>query len=277
MGSRRTSILIGALVLGGVAAFLTVNYVRGVERDTAAQNQLVDVLVATGPVQEGTSADEAIASGLLAPGERRRADLPAAAVVRTAEVAGQVATAELGGGEIITTTMFAAEADLSGSKSTILDKGNVAITISLDEAASVAGMLQRGDSVNILANVSADPAAQAGLSKGAVPAGGADYRMAAPSVFVLQDVKVLAVGQQLGGAPAEGEEQATTGSASGLITLQLPPDQAALLASVRNESLHLTLNRPDYEPVSVPFSATLPTFPGERGVSSSAERAGGNG
>ena len=50
MSSRRTLILIGAIVIGGLAAFLTLNYVRGVENENAEENQLVEVLVATGPI-----------------------------------------------------------------------------------------------------------------------------------------------------------------------------------------------------------------------------------
>src|SRR6478752_5443630 len=50
VSSRRTLILIGAVVIGGLAAFLTLNYVKGVESESAEENQLVDVLVAKGPI-----------------------------------------------------------------------------------------------------------------------------------------------------------------------------------------------------------------------------------
>jgi hypothetical protein len=54
---------------------------------------------------------------------------------------------------------------------------------------------------------------------------------------------------------------------SPLVTVQLPPQQAALLAGLRDAELYLTLNRPDYLPVPVPFSNSLPNLPGEDGVS----------
>ena len=73
-----------------------------------------------------------------------------------------MAAVNLSGGEIITSTMFVADTDLTGSKSTSLDKGNVAITISVDEAAGVAGLIQPGDSINILARVAAAPDAEGG-------------------------------------------------------------------------------------------------------------------
>ncbi len=277
MSSRRTLILIGAIVIGGLAAFLTLNYVRGVESENAEQNQLVEVLVATGPIMKGTNADEAIATQLISTDERRRADLPATAIRRNAEIAGQVAALDLNGGEIITSTMFVAETDMTGSKSTSLDKGNVAITIQVDEAAGVAGLIQPGDSINILAKVQ-PPDADAAAAEGLAGEGGA-YQLSSPSVYAFQDVRVLAVGQSLGepvAEGAEGEEVAPAGAGSGLITVQLPPDQAAVLAGVRDASLYLTLNRPDYEPVPVPFAPIVP-LTGEQGVSPYPTTADGNG
>ena len=67
------------------------------------------------------------------------------------------------------------------------------------------------------------------------------------------------------------------GAGSGLITVQLPPDQAALLAGVRTANLYLTLNRPDYEPVPVPFQPIVPGLPGEQGISPYPESSDGNG
>jgi Flp pilus assembly protein CpaB len=269
-------ILIGAIVIGGLAAFLTLNYVRGVESENAEKNQLVEVLVATGPIVKGTSADEAIATQLISTDERRRADLPATAISRNAEIAGQVAALDLNGGEIITSSMFVAETDMSGSKSTSLDKGNVAITIQVDEAAGVAGLIQPGDSINILAKVK-PPDEEAAAAEGLAGEGGA-YQLSSPSVYAFQDVRVLAVGQSLGEPVAEGEEgaEAPAGAGSGLITVQLPPDQAAVLAGVRDASLYLTLNRPDYEPVPVPFAPIVP-LTGEQGVSPYPTTADGNG
>lgn len=272
MSSRRTLILIGALVIGGLAAFLTMNYVRGVENESAEQNQLVEVLVAKGPIAKGTSADDALATEQVAIDKRRRADLPANVVRREAEIAGQVASLDLGGGEIITSNMFVADTDLSGSNSTSLDKGNVAITISVDEAAGVAGLVQPGDSINIMALVEEEDGE--GLTS-AVPdeARPGGYKFPAPAVVAFQNVKVLAVGQSLGEPVAAtegedgGEEQAKpVVENAGLITVQLPPDDAALLAGIRSAGLYLTLNRPDYEPAPIPFFNWLQIFPGEAGL-----------
>ncbi len=61
-----------------------------------------------------------------------------------------------------------------------------------------------------------------------------------------------------------------------MITVQLPPAEAAVLAGIRDASLYLTLNRPDYEPVPVPFSPVVPALPGELGVSPYPEQSAEN-
>lgn len=269
-------------MIGGLAAFLTLNYVRGVENENAEKNRLVEVLVAKGPVTKGTAADDALATEQIAMDKRRAADVPADVVRRDAEIAGQVAAVDLSGGEIITTNMFVADTDLSGSKSTSLDKGNVAISISVDEAAGVAGLIQPGDSINILATV--DNEGEQGLTNsGEVTPGQGGFVFPRPAVYAFQDVKVLAVGKSLGEPVAaaegtEGEAAPTEDEGNtGIITVQLPPEDAAVLASVRDASLYLTLNRPDYEPVPVPFAPWVQNFSGVQGVSPYAGQTDGKG
>lgn len=278
MSSRRTLILIAAIAIGGLAAFLTLNYVRGVENETAEQNQLVDVLVAAGPVAKGQSADSAIAAGQIGIDKRRRADLPSSAITRHADIQGQVAAVGLGGGEVITSQMFAAETDLSGSKSTSIDKGNVAVTITVGEAAGVAGLIQPGDSVNIMAQVSPPDA------DFIVDEGGA-FVPPNRSIYAFQNVKVLAVGTNLGipvastspEAEGEGEAPPPEPVSSGLITVQLPPAEALQLASMRDAGLYLTLNRSDYTEIPSPHTEQIPIYSGIAGVSPYAQTTEDNG
>ena len=80
---------------------------------------------------------------------------------------------------------------------------------------------------------------------------------------------MLAVGQSLGEpvTAAEGEE-APAGPAGGRIR---PDHRAAAARPGRaarrrpDANLYLTLNRPDYEPVPVPFEPIVPDLPGETG------------
>jgi len=284
VSSRRTLILIGAVVIGALAAFLTLNYVRGVENRSDEAAQMVEVVVAAGPIPKGSSSDQAIEGQQLVMEKRRQDELPANPVRRFADIQGQVAAVDLGGGEVITASMFVSPTALTGSKSASLDKGNVAITITVDQAAGVAGLVQPGDNINILAKYCAVAPAGGGgaeggdsgcaLSRNATPGTGV-VGLGTPSSYLFQGVKVLAVGQSLGqpvaAAPAGEGEDATATTAppasSPLITVQLPPDQAQLLATLRDASLYLTLNRPDYQPVPIPFTDSLPALPGETGTS----------
>lgn len=282
MSSRRTLILVAAIVIGGLAAFMTMRYVSGVENESAERNQLVDVLVATGPIGKGQSADEALAAGRVTVDQRRRADLPAAAARRAADIQGQVASVEMSGGEIITTSMFLAETDLSGSKSMTLDKGNVAITIMVSGGAGVAGLVQPGDLINIMAQVEDKPAegesANAGSGAGGLGVDGSGFISSTNSMYAFQAVKVLAVGTRLD-VPQPTAEKAPEASAessseapvdygdTSLITVQLPPDQALKLASLREAGLYLTLNRPDYEPIPSPLTMLVTDLPGLAGIS----------
>lgn len=275
MASRKNLILIAAVLVGALAAFVTLNYVRGVEQSSQKKDETVQVLVAAKPVAKGTKADEALASGQLVAAERRRVDLPVNAVRRNADIEGQVAAVELGGGEVVTTSMFVGATDLSGSKGAALDKGMVAITVQFDPVS--ASLVQPGDSVNILARTCVTGGGECPLISTNLSSSGANV-ISKPATYLFQDVKVLAVDQNLASpdvtAPAaDGETPAAApaaaGAASGRVTVELTPDQAALLASVRDADLYLTLNRGDYVPVPVPPQAGLPALPGQTGASAS--------
>lgn len=266
MSSRRTIILIGAILVGCLAAFLTLNYVRGVEQASNEENQLVEVLVAIGPIPQGTSADEALAVQRIGLAKRRQADLPVGAIRRDAEIEGMSAVMALSGGEIITSNMFVAPQDLTGTKATQLDKGNVAVTIQVDETSGVAGLIQPGDLVNVFVGTSDTSSGEPGTDAATAPTSG--RTLANPHAALFQNAKVLGVGQSLGVPVAAKDENgnpiesAPVGN-TGLITLQLPPEQALLLASMRSAGLYLTLNRPDYEPVPLPLIESMEVLPGE--------------
>ena len=277
MSSRRTLILIGALLLGGLAAFLTLNYVRGVENRVSEDTELIEVVVAQAPVAEGTQASAAIADGSLAVAERARQDVPANAVSRLADVEGEVAAIDLSGGEIVTSTMFAGIQDLTGSRSASLDPGNVAITVNVDSASVSGGLIQPGDRVNLLVRFQRTATA-AGDGEGgegdtgetSLGVGDGGVIIPKPAGYAFQAVKVFAVGTDAGTAvadeSADGEaEGGATENLSTFLTLQMPPEDAALLASVRDAELFASLVPPDYEPRPIEVIGDLPALPGMEG------------
>lgn len=283
MSSRRTLILIGALLVGGLAAFLTLTYVRGVENRAGDESALVDVVVASTPIAKGQPANDTIAAQTIDVAQRPRKTVPANAVRRLADIEGQVAAIDLGGGEVVTTSMFGSTAALTGSKAAALDKGNVAITVAVDSASVSGGLIQPGDLVNLLVRYKVeapegDPAAGGGGGESPTvgTSGGGGVTFGKPAGYVMQGVKVFAVGTDAGttvastappAASAEGDAQAQAQQAntSTSLTVQLPPEQAALLASVRDAELYATLVPPDYEPRPIPLIVELPALPGELG------------
>ena len=277
MSSRRTLILIGALLLGGLAAFLTLNYVRGVENRVSEDTELIEVVVAQAPVAEGTQASAAIADGSLAVAERARQDVPANAVSRLADVEGEVAAIDLSGGEIVTSTMFAGIQDLTGSRSASLDPGNVAITVNVDSASVSGGLIQPGDRVNLLVRFQRTATAAGDAEGGegdtgetSLGVGDGGVIIPKPAGYAFQAVKVFAVGTDAGTAvadeSADGEaEGGATENLSTFLTLQMPPEDAALLASVRDAELFASLVPPDYEPRPIEVMGDLPALPGMEG------------
>ncbi len=265
MSSRRTLILVGAIAVGAIAALLIIKYVNGIEERAKGDTAMVQVVVVAADVSAGEAADGLIAEGRLALGERRKMDLPANAVTRLDDVKGQTAAIDLAAGEIVTTSKFAGATGNASSKSNVLEPGMVAVTISVDQTRSVAGLIEPGDFVNLLtgkeatATVSADPADPA-----APPASDA---MGASVLY--QKVKVLAIGKNLG-APQPANADGTPApapEASDLITLSVPPAAATVIGAAQfSGNLFLTLVRPDYQPQPLPaFIPSAAPLPGEAG------------
>jgi pilus assembly protein CpaB len=249
---------VGAIVVGAIAALLILRYVNGVEDRASNDTQMVPVVIATGDIAKGESADAAIAAGKVELGSRRRVDLPANAISRVEDIVGQTATIDLAAGEVITIPKFSGGSDLSSSKSNAISPGNVAVTVSFDATRGVAGLVQPGDYVNILVDTTSQ-----GVDGNA--AGGASG-----SSYVFQKVKVLALGSDLGTqVAASGDATATTAppAASDLVTFEVPPEAASVIAAASQKSLRLVLVRPDYQPHPIPAILVDPAkgLPGEQG------------
>jgi hypothetical protein len=168
----------------------------------------------------------------------------------------------------------------------------VAITISVDQTRGVAGVIVPGDFVNILVQPEAGyckkPDTNGTItiegSKGSViskPDQGqvtqgqnldAGTVLCNPARFLYQAAKVLFVDKTAVPQPGEitstGTNSATpTGAAqtsvnTGLITIEVPPSAALLIASIAPEELYLTLLPQNYVPEAIPkldpLAATLP-------------------
>jgi Flp pilus assembly protein CpaB len=272
VSSRRTLILLLAVGLGLVAAFFLYTYVNNIEDDKASDFQLVNVLKTVETVPRGTLGEDAIDKVLVETGSIPREYYPDDAVVNADSIRGKVAIFDIPSGVAITQTMFVSQDEVEVSFRRRLEQPNwVTVTVSVDQVGSVAGLLVPGDEVNMMVAVDLDPSDLEALPD-----------QPAPDELVItfekryemlyQRVHILAVGTATESLPGEDvsdssteEEQQDTGD-TGLITFNVPPDAAQLIATAQlNSSLYLSLVPEDYDPQEVgpveriePFITTLP-------------------
>ena len=159
------------------------------------------------------------------------------AVTSFDEVIGQITSIPITAGEQILKTELLPPGKISKSLSEITPAGKRAVTVPVDNMASIANLIRPGDYVDVLTLITI-PEATAQPSK----------KSSAPRLISLfQAVEVLAVGGEFV-APSEisrtaKKEQAKAISAgSGTVTLALSPQEAALLSFVQEHGkIKLTL------------------------------------
>ena len=236
MGTRRTSMVIAAVVLGAIASFTLYRHLQGVEDQVYGDARHVEVVVAAVDVPKGTGGDQAIASGLVTkmmPAEFR----PSTAITTVDSIRGKVANLNVPAGTVVVENMFVDTAQaVVDTNAQLIPEGMVAVSISVDQVRGVAGLIQPGDKVNMIID---DPS---------VPE--------TPTKRVLfQNVDVLFVGQtpapQAGADPAAAAPVADP-AGGGLLTLAVPPLAASKIALVSDTGIFLALVPPGNPPVEVP-------------------------
>jgi pilus assembly protein CpaB len=254
----RVLVAIAAVVLAGAAAYLSYEYAH--KADTRAQKnvQRVDVLVAKSDISKGTTAAQALNSGLIGTKKVPRAILPPSAVANAADLTDKISVATISKGQFIVGDSFVKPAEVGGFSATV-PKGHEAITISVDASHGVAGFIQPGDRVNVLWSGPVSDLNGGVASADANPV----------TAFLVPGVKVLAVGQTTAntapaatstsaglttsGQPAGASSQPAASSAAntstGLITIDVTPRQAEQIAQgVALGTFYLTLNAPGLDP-----------------------------
>jgi pilus assembly protein CpaB len=252
-------VAMAAVVLAGAAAYLSYEYAH--KADTRAQKnvQRVDVLVAKSDITKGTSAAQALNSGLISTKQVPRSILPPTAVANASDLTDKVAVSTISKGQFIVGDSFVKPAEVGGFSANV-PKGHQAITITVDPTHGVGGFIQPGDMVNVLFS---GPVTD---QQGGVPS----VNPARVSAFLVPSVKVLAVGQTTansappaasatgaGLATSDHPAGASTSSSSnssvsgnvGLITLDVTPRQAEQIAQgVALGTFYLTLDAPGLDP-----------------------------
>jgi len=157
------------------------------------------------------------------------------AITSLVQIAGMITTAPIPKGEQITRSKLAYPKQ-AGGLAGVTPIGKRAITISVDNIASLAGMIKPGDFVDVIVMIP-------------VPVQGPDGKqvMDARIIPLFQNVSVLAVGQDTGGVvqPGSRYDKEGQGESSPLITLALTPQEANLIAFVQEQGkIRLVMRNP---------------------------------
>jgi len=253
---RQKIIVIIGIVLALLAVVLLKLYLddqqRQAEEKAQQQAQLerqneTPVLVAMQDIPPGAVMDP----GLFEVRAVSNMNLVPQAITSLDSVAGMMALAPISKGEQLSRTKLAYPRQ-AGGLAEITPKGKRAITIAVDNLASLAGMIKPADNVDVIALVP-------------VPVQGSDGKMTTEGAVIpmFQNVLVLAVGQNTGGMrAAQGRyEQEEGKEISPLITLALTPQEANLIAFIQEQGkIRLILRSPTDATVESLPPASWQTF-----------------
>lgn len=265
MSSRRTLILIAAVVVGAIAAYALFTYIGGIEDEANDNAERVKIYKIVQDIPKGTFGDEAFAQGLIEEDVIAKEYRPATAINDPAAIEGLVAISDLPANQVVVSNQFVSQAESLSTFSSLLKNNEVAITVSIDQVRGVAGLLVPGDFVNLMVT-----GAGAATTEGETtdPAGGGTAVYTQPARYLFQKVQILAIGQTRKLDP--GETAATnpdgtpvTSTTSGMLTFALPATAAQQIASVEGGSFYLTLVPKDYQPTPLPPLDVNAPLPGE--------------
>jgi Flp pilus assembly protein CpaB len=184
----------------------------------------------------------------------------------------KAAVADLATGQVLVENMFVDPVDSQITAARRIADGNVAVTISVDDVRGVAGLIVPGDYVNVMVAQDTGLCGGGSVEEGDVnvPAGTTGV-LCRTARMLFQEVQVLFIDDSpipLPGeatvATADGTAVETTVVNTGLITLQVPPVAAQLIASVPADGFYLTLLPQTYTPQAVPqIDPAQALLPGE--------------
>jgi pilus assembly protein CpaB len=246
----KTIAIVVALLLALGATVAIFLYVQGVEERAFEDAELVEVLVAQGPIEAGTTGEGAAEAGLIGRDSAPRANVPPGAVTSVDQIEDLIAIDPILTGEIILRERWGTSAEVSVALD--IPEGFEAVAVEVGVPPGVAGYVAAGTQVSLLATIetpgSEQPSPGVTDDDEAAPAEEEPPSVEVRTQYLLQGIEVLAVGQR----QVQAEEQEGT-VASVLMTLAVQPEDAErLVFALENGSLYFTLLPEDAEPVETP-------------------------
>lgn len=269
MSSRRTIILVAAIVVAALATYVLLNYVRGVEEK--AKPNPVSVYMISDEIKRGTpgvDVKSTLIKKAVIPAEYR----PDTVVADLNELDGKVAVIDLKPNQILVQGMFVEGERLNTSFKDKITGDNVAVALSFDTVRAVGGYIKPGDEVNLLM---VDPVAEQSSGTTATAAPGAPTAQTGGKAAVqlartqglnyendvryfYEKVRILAIGAEVLRSPGETANASTAAGTTtegptqaGVIVFLVPPNVAQRLLAAGSGSLYMTLPSETWKPVPV--------------------------
>ena len=240
--SKRSISVVVAVVLAALAALALTSYVQGAEAKAVAAQQPVDAYVAKAVIPSGTLGSAAISQGLVVKRAIPRAVVAQGAITALSQIQDKVASVDILRDEQILAARFVEPQALRNGLLPI-PADRQAMSVQVGIPPGVAGFIQPGDQVSIIAQASTGAAA------------GKDNN--AQVQYLLQDIHVLSVTQS---TPTPDPKQDTKPAQSSaqtqsqvLLTLAVTPAEAEKLAfAVLDGQVYFTLVPKDQKPITTP-------------------------
>jgi len=216
MTSKRTVVVAVAVAVGVVASVLSYVFLNNAQNNAYHNAKLVSAYVITKPIPRTLSGVDIANGGYIVSKKVPAEFRPASAITNLSAIRDQAADANLPTGEIIVSGMFESPNTIASVAAETVPAGDVAISVSVDQVHSVAGLIQPGDKVDMLLDINGNQ-----------------------ETYLYQAVPVLAVGTTLVPAPGSTAGAAQTTAAntqeSNVITFAVPPAAAARIALAQSD------------------------------------------
>lgn len=230
-------------------------YVDRIEDQVRADQELVEVYVASSGIPEGTRAETAISQGLIETDELPQVNRPAGAITALEQISGLAAASDILPGEVILQGRFADPA--SSAVDFEVPEGLQAISLEVEVPPGVAGYLQPGDNISVIAHIAAPAAANqvigpdGTLQPAPETTEGAEETRAQ---FLVQGIEVLAVGRRVVVTTEEGTQQDQVEQTESVLATVAVTDEDAerLVFALSEGDLYFTLLPEGYEPQGTP-------------------------
>jgi pilus assembly protein CpaB len=227
------------LIIAAISALLAVVLINLYIRQQAdaerkrlqeLQKMMVTVVIAARDIPAKTRLSEE----MLAEATARRDKIPDGIATSIGRVVDKYTTVAIAKGKPIFLANLAVpqKSEVWQSLATRIPPGKRAVTISVDEIASVAGMVMPGDYVDLVGMVS-------------IPAADSSSKGMTTTLPLFQNTLVLAVGQNLNPAPGVTTKQEGGLQTNNTVTLALSPQEASIIAFISEQGkIRMVLRSP---------------------------------